>query len=325
MSLTYDFDIHEIIPQGLSDNPAIAELLQSKGIDLSARGNHMALFRDAATAAALKGASENVRTYFETSGFGFTTYDSGAGPSRFPARDSEAMTDIVARLKENYSKFDLKHEDWNGFSFKEFIAHIKTMKPVAEASAKPSAPKGGKRVQGAGADGMTPLERVRVKEEERQAALMAQLGIQPMPGTMPPQPQAAAAPAPNRVTSAAAPESAAVPLDVPPLDPNVGLPNSAAISAAQVSKTYGRASRSATAMLAGLVLGGAGLAYLAIEFAPVPEEATTAQASVAPSIGEIWRERMIENLFPGAAPTEEAQAEDAEAEPEKIIPRVVYR
>ncbi|MEM9344484.1 MAG: hypothetical protein AAGA87_15685 [Pseudomonadota bacterium] len=315
MSLTYDFDIHEIIPQELGSNPAIAELLQSTGIDLSARGNHMALFRDPATAKALQGASETVRSYFEASGFGFkTTFDSGAGPSRFPAKDGQAMTEIVARLKENYSKFELKGEDWNGFSFKEFIAHIKTMKPVAEPGPKAEAQKAAKTNQGAGADGMTPLERVRVKEEERQAALMAQLGIDPAlvgaPGV-----QAAMVADPTLKPEA---PTAAAPMAAPALDPNVGIP-SAAINAAQVSKTYGRASRAATAMLACLVLTGVGLAYLAIQFAPVPDETETAQAAAAPSIGDRWREQMIQNLFPGRDVPEEEQ------EPEKIVPRVVYR
>jgi len=323
MSLTYDFDIHEIIPQGLGDNPAIAELLQSTGIDLNARGNYMALFRDPATANALKGASETVRKYFETCGFGFSTFDSGAGPSRFPAKDSQAMTQVVARLKENYGAFDLKNEDWNGFSFKDFIAHIKTMKPMAEQTA-PKGPKPKQRV-GLGADGMTPLERVRVKEEERQAALMAQLGIQPPPGGAAFPDTRVAAPADVAQPSLDMPGAAAPQIDAPRLDPNVGIPASAssAISAAQVSKTYGRASRSATAMLAGLVLGAVGLAYLAIQFAPIPDETETAQAAAAPSLGEMWRERMIEQMFPGNGTTQET--EEAEAEPEKVLPRVVYR
>ncbi len=83
MPLSYDFDIHWIIPQDALTDPSIARMMGEVGIKQDARANYVALFRDPRTVAALRGADAAVRGWLEKSGFGFETHDSGAGAGRY--------------------------------------------------------------------------------------------------------------------------------------------------------------------------------------------------------------------------------------------------
>ena len=140
MALSYDFDIHYVLPKELAGDDAIGGMLADIGISLDSPKNVVALFRDPETVNALRGASENVKAYFQASGFGLNVYDSGAGPGRFPAEDETQRNNIVHRLTENLPNFDLQGEDLNGFSFADFIGAIAEAQPVSMQSPEPTAP-----------------------------------------------------------------------------------------------------------------------------------------------------------------------------------------
>ncbi len=176
MSLQYDFDIHWIMPQELTADPAIAKMMGDIGFNFNARGNYMALFRDPRTAQALKGADDDVRNFFEESGFGWNTFDSGAGPGRFPRKDEGAITDVTDRLSQNVSKFDLAGRNWNGFDMGAFLNHIVAMEPVDMADAPAAAAPPAQERSG----GDTPLDRVRRKHGA--AAQASADGVDPTQG-----------------------------------------------------------------------------------------------------------------------------------------------
>ena len=170
MALTYDFDIHRLIPQEVSQDPKISSFLDEIGFNTQARGNHVALFRDPATAEALLGADEEVQAFFKASGFGFVTYDSGAGPGRFPAEDEAAVNDVAQRLAANVQKFDLKGKDFNGFDMGAFCVHLGEMKPVQRVAAPAPAPAAMAGAPKSNAEAGSPLERIQQKHAAEQAA-----------------------------------------------------------------------------------------------------------------------------------------------------------
>lgn len=140
MSLSYDFDIQLIVPKTAFEDPKLNELLGSEGVNPNTRANYVALFRDQQTVAALSGASETVRDFFKASGFGFTVFDSGAGPGRYPKENEVAHLDVLRRLSQNMKQFDLKGQETNGFELPDFLAHIVAAKPIdntQKMSAKP--------------------------------------------------------------------------------------------------------------------------------------------------------------------------------------------
>ena len=137
MSLKYDFDIHWVIPREMFADPKLGEMLGETGLEANARGNYVALFRDPATAEALRGASSEVQEFFKACGFGFNTYESGAPEGRFPASDEAAHTDVLTRMNENLQKFDLKGADMNGFSFTGFLDHVSSAQPIEMEATMP--------------------------------------------------------------------------------------------------------------------------------------------------------------------------------------------
>jgi hypothetical protein len=177
MSLNYDFDIHSIIPETVTADPKIAKMMGDVGFDFGGAGNKMALFRDPATVQALRGADPEVRAYFEASGFGFTVFDSGAGPGRFPAKFEADINNTIQRLSDNVEKFELGGKDWNGFEMGTFLEHVVAMKPVEMAppvdpfsapphQGAPADPFSGPPDQGAALDAdasLSPLDRVRAR------------------------------------------------------------------------------------------------------------------------------------------------------------------
>lgn len=167
MALTYDFDIHRLIPTEVTQDPKIAGFLDEIGFNGEARGNHVALFRNPATAEALLGADEEVQAFFKASGFGFVTYDSGAGPGRFPAEDEAAVNDVAQRLAANVQKFDLRGKDFNGFDMGAFCVHLGEMKPVKRTAPAPMA---ATDMPKSNAEAGSPLERIQQKHAAEQAA-----------------------------------------------------------------------------------------------------------------------------------------------------------
>ncbi|WP_316646934.1 hypothetical protein [Ovoidimarina sediminis] len=189
------------MPKEIAADPQFAGLMAAAGIDANARGNYRALFRDMATVEALRGADDEVRAYFEASGFGLNVYDSGAGPGRFPAEDEPAVNDVASRLAENIKKFDLKGKNFNGFDMGAFCVHLAEMKPL-KAAAPVAAPQPVADSPKSNAQAGSPLERI----QQKHAAAAADR----------------AAMAPGMAPDMAMPGMAAPGAET--LDPNVGLP-----------------------------------------------------------------------------------------------------
>lgn len=135
MALIYDFDIRWVLSE---DSPA-GSGVSGAGPGVTPRKGYVALFRDARTVEALAGADETLRRWLSASGFGFTVFDSGAGPGRYPARDEEARLDILGRLSANMKSANLKGAALNGFSMPAFLKAIVEAKPVG-APAQAAAP-----------------------------------------------------------------------------------------------------------------------------------------------------------------------------------------
>ncbi len=108
MTLNYDFDIFDLVPKGLGQDPETTGFLRRLGL-LARKGtgasnmadigpNQVALFRELQTADALRAAPKGLRDYFLTAGFGLNTYCSGAPRHHYPATDENARLEIIERL-----------------------------------------------------------------------------------------------------------------------------------------------------------------------------------------------------------------------------------
>ncbi|NND17104.1 MAG: hypothetical protein HKN98_00860 [Silicimonas sp.] len=127
MALSYDFDMHSVMP---------TETLAKSGDKLGDSGTppdmldqNVALFRDPVTADALRGASEAIRKCFVDSGFGLNVYDSGAGPGRFPASDGPERSRVIERLMTNLEALP-DGLDWNSFDIEGFAMSALNAKPL---------------------------------------------------------------------------------------------------------------------------------------------------------------------------------------------------
>ena len=107
MALAYDFDIVS-----------------------SEDGYQFALFRSPETVAALRGADRSVRDYFASSGFGFDTHNSGAGPGFYPAEDEKARVALIERLSANLWRLDVAKANMNGFDFETFMSELSQAEPI---------------------------------------------------------------------------------------------------------------------------------------------------------------------------------------------------
>jgi hypothetical protein len=134
MPLSYDFDIHWLIPRDASSDPTIARMMGEVGIKQDARANYVALFRDPRTVEALRGADEKVRGWLEKSGFGFDTHDSRAGAGRYPATDEAARLDVIERLSRSMKGAGIKDANFNGFHLPTFLKAMVEAKPVGPAA-----------------------------------------------------------------------------------------------------------------------------------------------------------------------------------------------
>ncbi len=144
MTLRYDFDIVDIFPSDVFSDARIAQALGDIGIDGNAAGNKKALFRDQATVDAILAGPPALRDYLEASGFGFTTYDSGAPAGRYPAKDGPMIVHVVERLSQNRSDFDFAASRSveplpGGFNFGHFELHLATIKPIDMSLVRKSA------------------------------------------------------------------------------------------------------------------------------------------------------------------------------------------
>jgi hypothetical protein len=134
MALKYDYDIHWNTPRAGQADPEIGGVLDEIAAAQDPRATFVALFRDPATAEALAGADPQVLAFFEQSGFGLNSYDSGAPDGCFPAEDLRARNDVTERLTANLSQFDLFGKNTNGFDFTAFLTYEMTAEPIEMAA-----------------------------------------------------------------------------------------------------------------------------------------------------------------------------------------------
>jgi hypothetical protein len=114
MTLQYDFDLGQVMPEGL---PEAFGDLERTGVS----AERAAMFRDPQTVAALKQADPAVQEFFIDSGFALQSYDSGAPAGRFPKRDEAARITIIEQLTKNLSQHALEGAHWGGFDFPAFM------------------------------------------------------------------------------------------------------------------------------------------------------------------------------------------------------------
>lgn len=138
MPITYDFDIHFIMPRDVFADEELGKMLGEIGMNVNARGNYVALFRNPETVTALQGADDVVKQYLEASGFGWNTFDSGAPSGTYPADVEPQYIDVISRLTENLERFKLKGANFNGFEFSEFLMHIARVHPIDMTTAPKS-------------------------------------------------------------------------------------------------------------------------------------------------------------------------------------------
>lgn len=127
MSLKYDFDMFALGGETAAEERGV---LNDVGVARNTVGNKIALFRDPATAEALSGASEKVRQYFLDSGFGMTSFTSGAPDGFYPDVDEDARLYVINALTVNLNSHDLNGEDFGEFDMNDFLEHIDTAEPM---------------------------------------------------------------------------------------------------------------------------------------------------------------------------------------------------
>lgn len=138
MALTYDFDMFAVVPDDVQARygDTLAEIGLGRFLD-----TRIAMFRDPATVAALKGADRKIRDCFLRSQFGLDVYDSGLGAGQFPAEDGPARSAAIERLM---SHLEALPEDlnWNGFDINDFAMAAVNAQPAEAATAPAPTPEG---------------------------------------------------------------------------------------------------------------------------------------------------------------------------------------
>ena len=174
MALRYDFDMFSVMPEPVQDQSSSA--FDRLGLTGTA-AEQKAMFRDPDTVAALRTADQVVQDYFLASGFGLSTYDSGAPEGRFPAKDKEARADVIDRLTKNLQSHDLKGANFGGFNFSDFLKSIGEAKPIAMPS-KRAAAEGPARARPSGLTGeeATDLAEARMASQRQKGKRMIAFG-----------------------------------------------------------------------------------------------------------------------------------------------------
>lgn len=135
MSLTYDFDIFDVIPDAAASGSQLDNFLSDIGFRPKQENATVALFRDVRTAEALRNAPPALRDYFVACGFGLNTYMSGAPSGCYPAKDEAARLALILRLAQNASRFDLPPPEHNAeggdvFRLGAFLEALECATPV---------------------------------------------------------------------------------------------------------------------------------------------------------------------------------------------------
>lgn len=139
MQLSYDFDMFSVIPQAFFEDPKVGPRLRGVGLNHDHRQNRVALFRDPATAEALKRAPQGVQDYLRAAGFGTKTFGSGAPPGRYPARDELARMAVLCALRQLAPSYPLPEASApraapGEFEVREFLMAALEAKPYEMAA-----------------------------------------------------------------------------------------------------------------------------------------------------------------------------------------------
>ena len=125
MELNYEFDVFRVIPDAIYADPKLGGMFTDLGLAQNMRANHVFLFRNQATADALRTAPPELREPLKALGFGLNVWSSGCPDGFYPASDGPARADLMERfdaaLKED--KFSVICAP-NGF---ELAGIIKTL------------------------------------------------------------------------------------------------------------------------------------------------------------------------------------------------------
>lgn len=128
MDFKYDFDMFSVFPDEVRQE--FQGMLNEIGMG-AVGSEQVALFRDPALAAALRGADEAVKNLFLEAGFGLNVYDSGAPEGQYPGHDEEARNLCVHKLAENIAAAEgLSDANWNGFDVGDFLTYLSTATPI---------------------------------------------------------------------------------------------------------------------------------------------------------------------------------------------------
>lgn len=130
VTVFYDIDLSYIAPPEVFKDPNSARLMEAAGISLNARGNYLAKFRDPRAAKALAGASETVRAYFESCGFAFIASGLNLPNGYFDRQFDNHLRDVAQRMSENFPKYELRGQNWNGFDIQACLNAIGTAQPM---------------------------------------------------------------------------------------------------------------------------------------------------------------------------------------------------
>lgn len=100
MPLRYDFDIWDVVPRTELSPRGHAAALGDGGLALALPTHKLALFRDPATAAALRDAPPHIRQPFLTAGFGVRSRNGGTPIGFYRPEQEQLRNLIVQRLAE---------------------------------------------------------------------------------------------------------------------------------------------------------------------------------------------------------------------------------
>ena len=142
MSIEYDFDIFNILPESVrnylsQEYEGLEDVFDRVIGDKDDPRNQIALFRDPKASEALKSSDPRLLEAFKKAGFGLANYHSGAPKGRFAKSDEPARTRIFETLIREIERLPSEVIYPQPFYVIKFLAHAKRARPIRD-SAVPS-------------------------------------------------------------------------------------------------------------------------------------------------------------------------------------------
>lgn len=132
MTLEYDFDVYTVSGKerfGASDN---SRKKPDLGVSFQTHGTKVALFRDPATAAALRDAPTSIRTLFLEAGFGLNSHFNGVPNGFFPEDDKAVRGHILNRLQRRLDKNIPLDHNKGDFHLVAFLDAVTEAQPISD-------------------------------------------------------------------------------------------------------------------------------------------------------------------------------------------------